>query len=242
MTIRGQDDPGQQPRADSSPDREQVAGGDVKRGTSTSDGGEKARLVEAATKGDPQARESLIREQLGWVQQAAGQRAGRGLSEGDLVQEGSLGLMKAIDEFPASGRTDFGAFAREQVAEHMEQAIAQEDSAQEESRRLVQAAEDYQLAEFSLRRELGREATPAEISVKLEWPQDRTNAIAEMVVDARRRHDEELLSYLDPEDLDLDGLLGGVEDAAADQAGPKGPQGSNGGGPRSSQGPTSTEK
>ncbi|WP_338202812.1 sigma factor [Candidatus Nephthysia bennettiae] len=239
MTIRGQDDPGQQPRGDTSPDREQAAGGDVKRGTSSSSGGRQASLVEAATKGDPQARESLVREQLGWVQQAAGQRAGRGLSEGDLVQEGSLGLMKAIEEFPASGRTDFEAFAREQVAEHMEQAIAQEDSAQEESRRLVQAAEDYQLAEFSLRRELGREATPAEIAAKLEWPQERTDAIAGMVVEARRRHDEDLLNYLDPEDLDLDGLLSGAEDAADHQAGQKG---TNGGGPSPSQGSTSTEK
>jgi DNA-directed RNA polymerase specialized sigma subunit len=241
MTIRGQDDPGQQPRGDSSRDQEQFAGGDVKRGTSTSGGGEQARLVEAATKGDPQARESLIREQLGWVQQAAGQRAGRGLSEGDLVQEGSLGLMKAIEEFPASGRPDFEAFAREQVAEHMEQAIAQEDSAQEESRRLVQAAEDYQLAEFSLRRELGRQATPAEIAAKLEWPQDRTDAIADMVVEARRRHDEELLNYLDPEDLDLDGLLSGAEDAADHQAGTK-TKGTNGGGPGPSQGSTFTER
>ena len=239
MTVRGQDDPGQHPRGDSSPDQEHISGGDVKRGTSTSGGGDQARLVEAATKGDPQARESLIRAQLGWVQQAAGQRVGRGLSEGDLVQEGSIGLMKAIDEFPGSGRSDFEAFAREQDSEHMEQAIAQEDSAQEESRRLVQAAEDYQLAEFSLRRELGRDATPAEIAAKLEWPQDRTDAIAHMVAEARRRHDEELLNYLDPEDLDLDGLLSRAEDAADDQARPKG---TNGGGPSPGQGPTSTER
>jgi DNA-directed RNA polymerase specialized sigma subunit len=146
--------------------------------------------------------------------------------------------MKAIDEFPGSGRSDFEAFAREQVSEHMEQAIAQEDSAQQESRRLLQAAEDYQLAEFSLGRELGRDATPGEIAAKLEWPQDRTAAIAAMVAEARRRHDEELLNYLDPEDLDLDGLLRGAEDAADDQARPKG---TNGGGPSPSQGPTSTE-
>jgi DNA-directed RNA polymerase specialized sigma subunit len=147
--------------------------------------------------------------------------------------------MKAIEEFPSSGRTDFETFAREQVSEHMEHAIAQEDSAQEESRRLVQAAEDYQLAEFSLRRELGRDATPAEIAAKLEWPQDRTDAIAGMVAEARRRHDEELLNYLEPEDLDLDRLVAGAEDAADGRARPNG---TNGGGPSPSQGPTSTER
>jgi RNA polymerase sigma factor (sigma-70 family) len=238
MTIRGQDDPGQQPRGDSYPDREQAFEADVKRGTSASRGDDRGRLVEAAINGDPQARESLIREQLGWIQQAAGQRAGRGLSEGDLVQEGSLGLMKAIDEFPGSGGTDFEAFAREQISEQMEQAIAQEDSAQEESRRLVQAAEDYQKAEFALKRELGRDATPAELAAKLEWPQHRTDGIADMVAEARRRHDEELLDYLDPEDLDLDRLLGDAEDSA-DQGRSKG---TNGGAPSSSQGPTSNER
>jgi DNA-directed RNA polymerase specialized sigma subunit len=239
MTGRGQHDSGPQPRSDSSPNPRHVSGGDVKRGTSASGGGEHARLIEAATSGDPQAKESLIREQLGWVQKAAGQRAGRGLSEGDLVQEGSLGLIKAIDEFPASGRSDFEAFAREQVSEHMEQAIAEEDRAQEESRRLLHSAEDFQLAEFSLRRELGRDPTPAELAAKLEWPQDRTEGIAEMVTEARRRHDEELLNYLEPEDLDLDGLLAGSDDAAGEESRPKD---TNGGSFRPSQGPPPTER
>ena len=236
MTDRGQGDSGQHPRDDFSPDRRDVSGGNVKRGTSSSGGGD-VRLVEAATRGDPEAKESLIRDQLQWIQQAAGQRAGRGLSEGDLVQEGSLGLIKAIDEFAGSGRTDFEAFAREQVSDHMEQAIAQEDRAQEESRRLVQAAEDFQLAEFTLRRELRRDPTAAEVAAKLEWPQDRTEAIAEIVGDARRRHDDELLNYLEPEDLDLDSLLAGSDDADRERSSPKD---TNGGPPSPSQGPTPT--
>jgi RNA polymerase sigma factor (sigma-70 family) len=238
MTGRGQHDSGQQPWGDSPQDRRDASGGDVKRGTSASSD-ERARLVEAATGGDPRARESLIREQLGWIEAAAGQRAGRGLSEGDLVQEGSLGLIKAIEEFPGSGRSDFEAYARELVSEHMEQAIAQEGEAQEESRRLVRAAEDYQKAEFSLRRELGRDPTPAELAAKLEWHQDRTEGIAIMVADARRRHDEDLLNYLEPEDLDLDRLLAASDDSAGEQPAPKE---TNGGPPSPSQGPTPTER
>lgn len=196
-------------------------------------------MVEAATKGDLQAKEALIKDQLQWIEKAAGQRAGRGLSEGDLVQEGSLGLIKAIDDFPLSGRSDFEAFAREQVSEHMEQAIAQEDRAQEESRRLVQAAEDFQQAEFSLKRELGRDPTPAELAAKLEWPQDRTDGIAEMVLEARRRHDEELLNYLEPGDLDLDRLLAGSDDADGQRSSANG---TDGGPPSPSQGPTPSER
>jgi RNA polymerase sigma factor (sigma-70 family) len=171
----------------------------------------------------------LIREHLGWVREAAGQRTGRGLSEGDLVQEGSLGLMKAIEQFSESGSTDFHAFAREQVTEQMEQALAEEDHAQEESRRLVEAAEDFQKAEFSLKRELGRDATPAELAAKLEWPQERTDAMAEIVAEARRRHDEELLLYLDPEELDLDRLVDGPDETGRGEHGPGGANGGSGG-------------
>jgi RNA polymerase primary sigma factor len=157
------------------------------------------------------------------VAQAAEERVGRGLSPGDLFQEGSLGLMRAIDDFGASGRSDFEVFAKELVAEQMERALRQEDQAQEDARRLIQAAEDYQRAEFSLRRELGREAAAAELAAKLEWPQDRIEVIASMVEDARRRHDEELLVYLDPDDIDLDQLLGPQDEPAPPSADDSGP-------------------
>jgi RNA polymerase sigma factor (sigma-70 family) len=169
--------------------------------------GEDARLLAAASQGDQQARESLVNAHLDWVVGEAEARAGRGLSEGDLFQEGSLGLMKAVREFQESGRADFETFAREEVARHMDSALSQEDRAQEDSRKLVEAAEDYERAELSLRQELGREATPSELAAKLEWSADRTAGIGELVADARRRHDEELLTYLDPEEIDLGALL-----------------------------------
>jgi RNA polymerase sigma factor (sigma-70 family) len=195
---------------------------------------EHARLIAEATRGDFLARESLANAHLGWVAQAAEERSGRGLSPGDLFQEGSLGLMRAIDDFGASGRLDFEVFARELVADQMERALRQEDQAQEDARRLIQAAEDYQRAEFSLRRELGRDATSAELAAKLEWPRDRIEGIASMVEDARRRHDEELLIYLEPDDPDLDGLLEAQEGPptpGADDGGPARRPGQRGEGP-----------
>jgi DNA-directed RNA polymerase specialized sigma subunit len=233
MTNRGHGDPGQERSDDSAATPEHLPSGDVKRGTSPGQGADQAHLLEAAIGGNRGARESLVSAQLDWLQEAAQARAGRGLSEGDLVQEGCLGLMKAIEDFPQSGRPDFETFAQEQAAEQMDRALAQEGQAQEESRRLIQAAEDFQQAEFSLRRELGRQATASELAAKLEWPQDRTDAVAEMVAEARRRHDEELLAYLDPNEVDLDRL---VEPEAAN--GGDQPPGEANGAPRDSgQGP-----
>jgi RNA polymerase sigma factor (sigma-70 family) len=238
MTNPGEGDPGEQQSDDSLAPPQQLPGGDVKRGTSDAEGAEQAQLLDAAMRGNPDARESLVSSHLGWVEGAARERAGRGLSEGDLIQEGSLGLMKAIEEFPRSGRAEFEPFAREQVSDQMERALAQEGQAQDENRRLIQAAEDFQQAEFALRRELGREATPAELAVKLEWAQDRTDAVAEMVAEARRRHDEELLEYLDPEELDLDRL---IEPAAA-EGGNQAPGRPNGAPRDQGQGPSTTER
>jgi len=236
MTNSGQDERSQGYSGGGSDQPEDVSTGDVKRGTSP-ETGDQQELLKAAIDGNREAVSSLVSAHLAWVQNAAQERAGRGLSEGDLVQEGSLGLVKAIQDFQASGRRDFDSFAQEQAAEQMDRALAEEGAAQEESRRLLEAAEDFQRAEFGLKRELGRDATLAEIAAKLEWPEDRAQGIAEMVTEARRRHDEELLQYLDPEDLDLerltDALPGESQGGAGSkngQAGPDSPHGSTSGG------------
>jgi DNA-directed RNA polymerase specialized sigma subunit len=179
------------------------------------DEAERRRLIEAAGRGDQSARDSLTNAHLDWVLSAARERADRGLSESDLFQEGTIGLMEAIRSFPASGRTDFEAFVREQVADHMERALGDEQKALDDSRMLLQAARDYVEAELKARQDLGRSATNLELAAKLEWTTERTEEIGVMVADARRRHDEEILQYLELDDIDLDTLT-------EDQNGPDG--------------------
>jgi len=138
---------------------------------------------------------------------AARERADRGLSVADLFQEGTIGLLEAIDQFPSVDRDDFEAFARERVAGRMDHALGDEERVVNEGRMLVQAAEDYVGAEISVRNELGRTGSDAELAEKLKWSVSRTKEVGQIVADARRRHDEELLEYLEPEDLDLDPLM-----------------------------------
>jgi DNA-directed RNA polymerase specialized sigma subunit len=167
---------------------------------------EHARLIEAAGRGDQDARDALTNAHLDWVLSAARERADRGLSQSDLFQEGTIGLMEAIQTFPQSGRMDFESFVREQVGGHMDRALGDEQKAVDDSRKLLQAAHDYVEAEMTARRELGRSATVLELAAKLEWSTQRTEEIGQMVEDARRRHDEELLQYLELDDIDLDAL------------------------------------
>jgi RNA polymerase sigma factor (sigma-70 family) len=171
------------------------------------DPAEHERLLDAAGRGDQNAREALTRAHLDWVLAAARERLHRGLSEGDLFQEGSIGLIEAITDFRKSGCPDFETFARDLVARHMDRALGDEEKALKEREMLLQAAHDYVEAEVRARGELGRPATDLELAAKLEWPLQRTQEIGLMVADARRRHDEEILQYLELDELDLDSLI-----------------------------------
>ncbi len=171
------------------------------------DPAEHERLLEAAGHGDQEAREALTRAHLDWVLSAARERADRGLSQSDLFQEGTIGLMEAIQGFPTSGSQDFEEFARDLVAKHMDRALGDEEKAVQDSKMLLQAAHDYVEAELNARREVGRPPTDDELAAKLEWSAQRTAEIGQMVADARRRHDEEILQYIELDEIDLDALM-----------------------------------
>ena len=153
--------------------------------------------------GDQGAREALLEQNLDLVLAVAEERAKDGeqaLSSADLFQEGTIGLLSAIDAYATTGVGDFESFARSRIANEMAAAEAAEDDAREQDRQVVEAAEAYQRAEFLFRREHGRQATIEELAHLLEWSEERTEEVATMIDTARRQHDEDLLEYLDAED------------------------------------------
>jgi DNA-directed RNA polymerase sigma subunit (sigma70/sigma32) len=174
------------------------------RTTRPLEAGEQALLLERAGFGDRPSQDRLVAANLGMVIRMAEVRAGQGLSLPDLAQEGSIGLVKSIRSFAASGDPDFAPYAERQVAAHMDAAIAAEAAAIRESELLVSAATDYERTELLMRRELRRDAAEHELAEKLEWTVERTRYVAKVVADARRRHDEELLAFIDPQAIDFD--------------------------------------
>jgi DNA-directed RNA polymerase sigma subunit (sigma70/sigma32) len=170
---------------------------------------EERRLLELAAQGDKQSQERLVAAKLTMVVRLAEARNDKGLSVPDLVQEGSIGLVDAVQSFSRSGAQDFDAFAEQKVGEQMDAALAAEAAAVRDGELLVAAANDYERTELLLRRELHRPATTAEIAEKLEWTVERTQYVASVVADARRRHDEELLEFIDPDAIDFDGSVDG---------------------------------
>ena len=169
--------------------------------------GEEATLLEQSARGNGQSQSRLVAAKLGMVIRLAEARVEHGLSVPDLVQEGSLGLVEAIRSFAANGAGDFAAFAEKKVGEQMDAAIAAEAAAVRDAEQLVVAATDYERVEVVLHRSLGRAPNETEIAEKLEWSVERTRYVAQVVADARRRYDEELLAFVDPDAVDAEDIV-----------------------------------
>lgn len=166
--------------------------------------GEELQLLDRAARGDRGSEDRLVAGHLPMVIRLAGGRADQGLSVADLVQEGSIGLVEAIRQFTTSGEPEFVPFAEQKVTSQMDAAIASEAASVRDAQLLVAAATDYERTEIVLRLEHEREPTEAELAEKLEWTIDRTRYVAQVVAEARRRHDEELLAFIDPDAIELD--------------------------------------
>jgi len=164
--------------------------------------GEEDQLLARAADGDEASQERLVAAYLPTVVRLAAARADEGLSVPDLVQEGSIGFIEAMRTFAASGEPAFAPFAEARIAAQLADAIETEASAVRDEKRLIAAAEDYDRTELVLARELHRAPTEAELAEKLEWTVERTRYVAQVVADARKRHDEELLAFIDAEEID----------------------------------------
>ena len=156
--------------------------------------------------GDQQARDTLVDAYLDVVLKVAQERTDAPLTVGDRFQEGAIGLLIAIDEYarrePGEGDDDFEAFASERIRAEVARAQAEDDDATEEAQAMVRAAEQFETAEQSFRREHGRSGTHEELAASLGWTVQRTAEVADKVAGARQQNEEDLLAYLDPEDVD----------------------------------------
>jgi RNA polymerase primary sigma factor len=168
-------------------------------------GPEQERLLHQAALGDKGSQERMVAAHLDLVIRLAEARGDQGLSMPDLVQEGSIGLVEAVRSFTPSGESDFVRFAERCVNAQMDVAVAAEAAAARDAELLVAAATDYERAELAFRVEFHRLPTEDELAEKLEWTVQRTRYVAQVVADARRRHDEEMLEFIDPEAIDFDG-------------------------------------
>ncbi len=163
---------------------------------------EERRLLSTHGTDRDAANRVLIEHNLYLVLEAALARKGRGVPFDDLFQEGTVGLISAVEHYrPVHG--PFHARLAHAINATMDDVLEQTEEAQRNDEAFVIACRLLESAQRLLTERLGRPATPAELAKLLQWEEARVNAILAMLGEARDMHDQELLDYLDLQDLDV---------------------------------------
>lgn len=119
-------------------------------------------MIEQAHHGDKAAREMLVEENLGLVFTVVRRFLGRGCEMEDLVQIGSIGLLKAIDKFDSSYEVKFSTYAVPLIAGEIKRFL-RDDGMIKVSRTLKETAAQIYSVREGLERSLGREPTLEEL-------------------------------------------------------------------------------
>jgi RNA polymerase primary sigma factor len=126
---------------------------------------EDAKLLRAAKRGDRSARERIVAGHLRSVRAIAGRYRDLGLPVDDLVQEGSLGLLDAIDQYDARRGADFEAYARFRVRRAIRNALTEQSRVIRLPKQIVERRRAIDRVEAGLIGATGRVPTPAELAV-----------------------------------------------------------------------------
>ncbi len=124
-------------------------------------------LIEQAHKGDKQARDRLIEENLGLVHCTVKRFWGRGNEMEDLIQIGIIGLIKAIDKFDVSFDVKFSTYAVPMIAGEIKRFL-RDDGMVKVSRSVKENGWKVKRAVQQLSQSLGREPTLSEIEKETE--------------------------------------------------------------------------
>ncbi|NMA61857.1 MAG: SigB/SigF/SigG family RNA polymerase sigma factor [Firmicutes bacterium] len=124
-------------------------------------------LIRQSQQGDSEARNQLVEENLALVRSVASRFLDRGLEFEDLVQIGSLGLLKAIRDFNFEFEVRFSTYAVPKIMGEIKQHL-RHSSPLQVSRSLKKLASEAISAKDQLAQTLGRSPTISEIATHLE--------------------------------------------------------------------------